>query len=127
MNLKNFIIGGIVGGIADFILGGLFYQVVFPTLYPPTPDMKMSFIAMGCMTFGFLVSYIFNKWAGITTFASGAMAGAIIGLFYGLSMNFFMYSGMPLNIQNFATDAVVNILMGAGVGGAVGFVLGKLK
>ena len=127
MNLKNFIIGGIVGGIADFILGGLFYQVVFPTLYPPTPEMKMSFIAMGCLTFGFLISYIFNKWAGITTFASGAMAGAIIGFFYGLSMNFFMYSGMSLNVQNFATDTVVNILMGAGVGGAVGFVLGKLK
>ncbi|WP_284652924.1 hypothetical protein [Flavobacterium terrisoli] len=127
MNVKNFIVGGIVGGIVNFLLGWVFYAKLFPDLYPETPDTKLEFIALGCFTFGFLVSYIFTKWAGITKPMTGLFAGAVIGFLNGLSMNFFMYSGMPLNVQNMITDIAICTITGACIGAAVAFVNGKMK
>ncbi len=127
MNFKNFIIAGIVGGIVDFILGGVFYQGIFPDLYPDTGNTKMEFIILGCFTFALFMSYVFAKWANITTIKTGLIAGATFGFFYGLSMNFFMYSGMEVIYKNMVIDTLVNIAMGAGTGAAIAFVNGKLK
>ncbi len=41
MNVKNFIVGGIVGGIVDFLLGWLFYGMLFKDIFPESPDMKI--------------------------------------------------------------------------------------
>lgn len=127
MNVKNFLVSGIVGGIVYFLLGGLFYQVLFPTIYPPSENEKIELIALGCLTFGLFVSYIFVKWANISTTKSGFIAGAVIGLFYGLSMNLFMYSGMQMDVQKFATDVIINTIMGSLVGATVALVCGKMK
>ena len=127
MNVKNFIVGGIVGGIVNFLLGWVFYGMLFKDLYPETPDTKLEFIALGCFAFAFLMSYIFNKWAGITNPMTGLSAGAVIGFISGLSMNFFMYSGMALNVQNMITDVAINTVIGAAIGASIAFVNGKMK
>lgn len=127
MNVKNFLIAGIVGGLVDFLLGFLFYGIIFKDSYPETPDMKLEFIFLGCITFGLLMSYIFIKWAGIKNPITGLTAGASIGFLYGLSTNFFMYSNRPLDTQNFIIDVVISIIIGAGVGAAVALVNGKIK
>lgn len=127
MNFKNFIIAGIVGGIVDFLLGGLFYQVIFKDLYPENPNTKMVFIVLGCITFALFMSYVFIKWAGISEIKTGLIAGAIFGFFYGLSMNFFMYSSMEVNYINICKDVFANIVMGAGTGAAIAAINGKLK
>jgi hypothetical protein len=127
MNVKNFIVGGIVGGIVNFLLGWVFYGMLFKDIYPESPEMKLEFIALGCLTFGFLVSYIFNKWAGISNPMTGLSAGAVIGFINGLSMNFFMYSDIPLNVQNMITDVAICTVTGAIIGAAVAFVHGKMK
>ncbi len=88
----------------------------------------MSFMILGSLAYGALISFIFNKWAGISTWATGAKAGAIIGFIAALWMNFFMYSGMAeVNYQSFALDIVLNILIGAIVGAAVAMVSGKAE
>lgn len=127
MNLKNFFIAGIVGGIVDFLLGWVFYGMLFKELYPQNENTNLLFIFLGCMTFGFFISYIFTKWAAISNAVTGLKAGAAIGFFTSLSMNFFMYSGRELNAQNMVTDIVVSIIMGGAIGAAVAFVNGKLK
>ena len=127
MNVKNFVIGGIVGGIVDFLLGWLFYGILFKEVYPQNENMNLTFIFLGCMTYGFFISYIFTQWAGITNPITGIKAGAIIGLFTSLSMNFFMYSNMEINYQNMAIDVLISILLGAGVGAAIAVVNGKIK
>lgn len=127
MNLKNFLIAGIVAGIVDFLLGWLFYGMLFKDLYPQSEETKLPFIFFGCMTFGFFISYIFTKWAGITNPVTGLIAGATIGIFSSLSMNFFMYSGMALNVQNMVTDIVISTIIGAAMGATVAIVNGKLK
>lgn len=127
MNLKNFFIAGIVGGIVDFLLGWVFYGMIFKDIYPQNEHTNLLFIFLGCMTFGFFISYLYVRWAGITSPKIGFSTGLIIGFFNSLAMNFFMYSSMELNTQNMLSDIFASIIIGGGIGGAVAFVNGKLK
>lgn len=129
MNAKNFVVAGIVGFIVDFLLGWLFYGVIFPDIYKSTlnESEQMQFITLGCLAFGFFVSYVWVKWAGFTNWLSGLKAGAIFGFFYGLSMNMFMASGMGFVMENFIKDMIAGIVMAALVGAAVAFTNGKMK
>jgi len=127
MKMKNFLVSGIAGGLVDFLLGWLLYGVLFKDLYPQGENMNLVLIFLGCMTFGLFVSYIFTRWAGITNLTKGLTTGGIIGLFTSLSMNFFMYATMTLNIQNMAIDVVLSTILAACVGTTVAFVNGKMK
>jgi hypothetical protein len=130
MNVKNFIIGGIVGGIVDFLLGWLLWGFLFKSFFPPHDEnqMNMLFIFLGCMTFGFFISFIFNQWASIATMASAAKAGAMIALFLGLFANFF-YHSMELtpDYSVIAIDVLLTIICGAVVGAVVTLVNNKMK
>ncbi|WP_299114510.1 hypothetical protein [uncultured Winogradskyella sp.] len=129
MNTKSFIIAGLVGGIVDWLLGWLFYGIIFADKFPQ-PDAEsnaMIYITLGCLAFGFFISYIYNKWANISTFGTGLKAGAIIGLFMGLISNFFRLAEQASdNFEMFGIDLAISIVMAALVGGAVGFVNGKV-
>ncbi|HWR94717.1 MAG TPA: hypothetical protein VN192_05920 [Flavobacterium sp.] len=127
MNFKNFLIAGIVGGIVNFLLGWVFYGMLFKDLYPEDENTNLTLIFLGCITFGLFMSYIFNKWAGITIPLTGLKAGAIIGLFNSLGMNFFMYSSRTLVIENIAIDVIISTIIGAIMGTFVAFTIGKMK
>ena len=127
MNAKNFLVSGVVGGIVNFLLGWVFYGILFKDIYPQNENMNLLFIFLGCMTSGLFMAYIFTKWAGITNPLTGLQAGAVIGLFTSLSMNFFMYSSMPVNYQNLALDVIITIVISALMGAAIAFVNGKMK
>ena len=129
MNTKSFIVAGLVGGIVDWLLGWLFYGIIFADKFPQ-PDAEsnaMIYITLGCLTYGFFISYIYNKWANISTFSTGLKAGAVIGLFMGLAANFFrMAEQASENFEMFGIDLAISIVMVAIVGGVVGFINGKL-
>jgi hypothetical protein len=128
MNTKNFIIGGIAGGIINFLGGWVFYGMLFKEQFPPGDNMNLLFVFLGCMTFGFLLSYIFNKWANISSLNGGLMAGAILGLFLGLWGNFFQYSMLAEpNYQLMLLDVGISIALGAITGAAIGLVNAKMK
>ncbi|MDI6031492.1 hypothetical protein QLS91_00255 [Flavobacterium sp. LB2P84] len=128
MNVKFFLVSGIVGGIVQFLLGWLFYGILFKNSFPSDGNENMLFIFLGCMTFGFFVSYIFTKWAGISNAATGLKAGAVIGLFMSLYSNFFMNSmTSEINYQTMGLDIVITIVMAALVGAVIALVNGKLK
>jgi len=127
MNVKNFLVAGIAGGIVNFLLGWVFYGMLFKDIYPEGEEMNLVFTFLGCLTSGFFVAFIFTKWAGITMPVTGLKAGAIIGFFTSLSMNFFMYSNKAVNYQNIALDVVISIVIGAIIGAAVALILGKMK
>ena len=130
MNVKNFIVGGIVGGIVDFLLGWLLWGMLFRDAFPPTDEsqMNMMFIFLGCLTFGFFISYIFAKWAGISSAITGAKAGAVIALFLSLFNNFFHGSNtLTPDYQSFALDVALTVFCGAVVGAVIGLINGKLK
>lgn len=127
MNVKNFVVGGIVGGIVQYLLGWLFYDKLFGDFFPQSPEMKLEYIFLGCLTFGFFVSYIFTRWAGIANIMGGLKAGAVIGLFTSLSMNFFMCSTMAPDFKVMAMDVAISTVMGALTGAVIGMLNGKMK
>lgn len=129
MKTKNFLVSGIAGGIVDFLLGWLFYGMLFKDSFPQPEESSNSMIMifLGCLTYGLFMAYIFTKWAQITTAVTGAKAGATISLFIALAMNFFnmaMDSGAAL--QTAALDVAIGIVMGAIIGAVIGLVNGKL-
>lgn len=129
MKTKNFLVSGIAGGIADFLLGWLFYGMIFKDSFPQPEEStnSMVMIFLGCLTFGLFIAYIFTKWANISTAATGAKAGAIISLFIALAMNFFnMAMDSTATIQTAALDVAIGIVMGAIIGAIIGAVNGKL-
>lgn len=127
MNVKNFLVAGIAGGIINFLLGWVFYGILFKDIYPEGEDMNLVFTFLGCLTSGLFVAFIFTKWAGISMPVTGLKAGAIIGFFTSLSMNFFMYSNKAVNYQNIALDVLISIIISAIIGAAVALILGKMK
>ncbi|MBC2845844.1 hypothetical protein [Winogradskyella flava] len=130
MKTKTFVVAGLVGGIVDWLLGWLFYGILFVDTFPQPQEgtNAMLFITLGCLAFGFFISYIFNKWAQITTLATGAKAGAIIGLFMGLITIFFgMANQAEVDYQRFGLELVISIVMAAVVGAVVGLINGKVK
>lgn len=135
MNLKSFTIGTLVGGIAFFLLGFIFYGTILVDFFQQNSGSatgitkeEPSFLSLflGEIAFGALYTYIFLQWANIRTFASGAKGGAVIGLLLGLGYNLINFG--VNNIMTFTghlTDTAVSLFSGAIAGGVIGWVLGK--
>ena len=130
MKTKNFLISGISGGIVNFLLGWLFYGLLFVESFPQPEESSNTLIMifLGCLTFGLFLAYIFTNWAQITTVSTGAKAGAIIGIFMGLYFNFFnMAMNTEATNQLFALDVGISIIMTAITGAIIALINGKLK
>lgn len=119
MNMKNFVLGGIAGGVTDFLLGWILYGMIFYDFFGGH-EPNLNFIAFGCLAFGFLMSYILIVIGGVHGFAAGARYGAAIGLLVALMSNFFMRAmESQVNWQQFGVDVIIGIIMGTIVGGVV--------
>ncbi|MGV3696505.1 hypothetical protein [Flavobacterium sp.] len=126
--MKNFLIAGFVGGIVDWLLGWLFYGILFLDYFKDEQPTNMLFITLGCLTFGLFVSYIFTRWAHISTLATGLKGGAAIGVLMGLQSIFFNQAMKAApDYQMMGLDLIIMVVMGALVGGTVGLVNGKLR
>jgi len=127
MNIKSFTLSAIAGTIIYFLLGWLFYGTLFPNLYPNEGQDSLIFVFGGCLFYALVFALIFNKWANISTFKSGTIAGAYLGALYSISMNFYMYSSSDLNIENFITDVLITTISTGIMCGVIGYIIGKTK
>lgn len=126
MNTKSFLASGLAAFVLNFLLGWLFYGIVFPDLMPSQGEENMVFIAMGCLFSGLLMAYVFTAVASIKEAGEGFKVGAIFGILNALSMNFFMYSTMEPNYQNMGIDVAITLVMGGIVGAVIGMINGKM-
>ena len=124
---KSIIYSTITGTIVYFLLGWLFYGILFTDLYPPQEGQSMLFIVLGALFYVLIFSIVYARWASISTFKSGAMAGLILGLLYSLSMSFYMASSMGLDVERLVTEAFIAAVSTALMGGVVGLTIGKTK
>ena len=130
MNAKKFIIGGIVGGFVDFLLGWLIYGILLKDTFPSEEGAteNMLFIFLGCMSFGFLISYVFAQGEGVSKCVPGIKLAAGIALFMSLSINFFQnMTKETIDFQLMAIDVVASMVLASFVGAVVAVTLGKLK
>ena len=131
MNVKNFFIGGIVGGIVDFLMGWLVWGILLKDTFPPPEGSgpeNMVFIFLGCMSFGFMLSYIFAQGDGVSQCIPGIKVAIGIALFMSLANNFFysMYKD-TMDVKLVAIDVVASIVVAAVVGAAIAVTNGKMK
>ena len=132
MNTKM-LIGGVLGGIVYFLLGWLVYGIIFADSMGAGACMRahdavlLLWIFIGNVFIGLMLSYVFSRMATVTTFGSGAMAGAIIGLLSAIGIDSLMY-GTTTNMESpthIFMGAVTTAVMWGIVGGAIGWWLGR--
>jgi hypothetical protein len=128
MNVKNFIIGGIVGGIVDFLMGWLLYGMLLKDTFPTDGKENLLFIFLGCLCFGFLISYVFSLGEGVTKCVPGIKTALVIGFFMSLSNNFFRnMTSETIDLKFMAIDVLAALAISAMVGAVVAVVNGKMK
>lgn len=131
MNVKNFLIGGIAGGVADFLMGWLVYGILLKDTFPKPEGAgpeNMLFIFLGCMCFGFLLSFIFAQGEGVSKCVPGIKVALGVGLFMSLCNNFFyaMYKD-SMDVKMVVIDVVASLAIATVVGAVIGVVNGKMK
>lgn len=129
MNAKNLIAGGITGGIAYFFLGWIVYGIVLREYFPePAGEDNLVHIALGSMSYGFLMGWVFQLNEGIKKCVPGIKAGIGIGLFVALHMTFFINMNAPtLDLKMTLIDTLAMLFISAIVGAIVGVINGKLS
>lgn len=136
MDAKKFLIGTLVGGVAFFFLGYLLYGLALAGFFAghagaASGEMKTmeeivwwSLIA-GNIASGALLTYIFLKWANVSTFSSGLSAGGAVGFLASLSMDLIRYAtSNSLDLTGSLADVAVGTVMSAVAGGIIGAALG---
>ena len=133
MNSKV-LIGGVIGGIAFFLLGYLMYGVLLGNAMAACtscqrPMEEINFICLfaGNLFVGWAIAYIFHRWATISTFVGGATAGAILGLLLAIGFGSIGYatSTVYTGITCIIYYVIAEVIMWAGVGGVIGWWLGR--
>ena len=135
MDIKKLLFGTLAGFVSYFLLGWLIYGLILmdmmselnnPDVMRAEEDMNWATMILSNVCYGFLLTYIFLKWANISSFGAGASAGAIISLLIALTvdLSLYSYSTMITSMTGIVIDVVASIVMGGITGGVIGAVLG---
>lgn len=136
MNVK-LLLATLAGAVAAFLLGWLFWGVLltdffaantntFEGLEKEMPNLILMFFSN--VVIAFLLGFIFQRWAHISTFVGGLKGGAIIGILIAISYDLSFLSMMNLfNTSAAIVDILTATVWYALIGGVVAFVLGYGK
>ena len=128
---------GVIGGLTALLLGFLSYGLILSDFFEQqigsaTGVMKseadFNWIAMvvGHLSYGLLFAIIYGRWASISTLPTGVKAGAVLGLLIGVTVDMINFgSTNTMTLTGALADIVVMTVIGAIMGGVVGFVLGR--
>ncbi len=138
MNVQKIILGTLGGAVVFFFAGWLIFgmalmgtRAAHTTHYdglmkPEGATEGFVLIAIAMIVTALLYTIIFNRWAGIKTFATGAKAGALIAVLGGLASGIMSMAMMNLfDWTVIGLDVVGNLIWGALGGGAIGWILGR--
>lgn len=135
MNTKNFLLGGIVGGIVFFLLGWLFYGNLFADYFREHPGTATGVakpmdqivwwaLILGNLIAGFFLAYIFSK-SGVSTPTSGLVMGAVLGLLMSCSTSLIIFATSNIYSKHILlADVGITLVRSALAGAAVGAVMG---
>ena len=137
MKTNKIIIGGLVGGVAFFLLGWIIYGMVLMSFLMENQnqcamrsmeDMIWWSLILSNFVWALAYSVIFS-WSNITGFAAGLKAGFIIGLLVSTSvdLSFYSFTTMYSNLTAIAADVAASTVMSAIGGGVIAWVMGMGK
>jgi hypothetical protein len=137
--LTRILLATLVGGIVMFGLGFLIYGILLDAfmkanmtaeavkLMKDQPNFILLFASN--LVFAWVLAFIFERWASIKTFVTGAIAGAIIAGSIALAIDL-QFSAI-MNLMSGFVPVIVDVLgavvLGGISGGVIGLVLGKLN
>jgi len=139
MDTKKLLMGTVVGGIAYFFLGYLIYGMALTDFMAAhtgsatgvqraMEEMVWWALLLGNFAGGALLSYVFLKWANVSSFGGGLSAGATLGFFVATTFDFTMFATSNIiDLTGVVTDIVAYSVMSGISGGIIGTVLGMGK
>jgi len=134
MNTNKILVAGLIGGIFAFLFGWLFFGILLKDQMTShvsgymrsDSEMIVWAMALSCLLWGMFFAYVFAHWASISTWRTGAKAGAILGFLVGASYDLGMYSMTNhFDLNSMLVDIVLNTFYSALVGLVVGWWLGR--
>jgi hypothetical protein len=128
VDIKRFIIGTIVGGIALYILGYVMFNLAFADFFAANagsatgawkdPQVIWA-IALGTLSYAALITLALGTRAGSTTIVEGLKVGAIVGFLMWFSADMIFYGIWNVwNLTAASVDTLLELVRG-GIGGAV--------
>lgn len=137
MNTNKFLIGGIIGGVASFLLGWLVWGMLLMNFMKEhttevgkavmRADENIIWWALiaGNLLWGFVLSYVLNK-SGANSFRTGAITAAVLSVLVAASYNCFIYAFNNIfDTTSMVVDIIANLVVGGIVGGIIGWYLGR--
>ena len=133
MKSNKFLLGGIVGGIAYFLLGWLVWGMLlmdFFKTHSTAPagtmrdekDMIWWALIVGNIALGFLLSFILSK-SNVKTAGGGAASGAVIGLLMAIAWDTLTFAQFNLfDTTVILVDIVASIVVTGITGAIIGWV-----
>lgn len=114
------VLSTIVVGIVLFLLGWLFYGLIFMNYFKEyyghisrgADDMKIWAFAVASLVQAFFMYLIYSKgYSGGSPFGEGFKFGLYISLFMGIPYVFYTWGGMPVKYQGVVVDGILMIIM----------------
>ena len=128
------LLAALAGGVTSFLLGWLIWGIllmdVLREVNPQIEGMEkdppnLVLIFVSGLVWALLYAIIYDRWANISTFKTGLIAGAWISGLLALSLDLmFMATTNMVSMNGALIDVVANIVVGALIGGVIGWVLG---
>lgn len=133
------LLAALVGGVAAFFLGWLIFGIVTagymekhvlqaPGLMKTEAEMNLGLMALSNLAVALAFAWIFDR-MGVVTAMGGAMAGAVIGFLFYLSvdLSFLAMTNMLDGPVAALVDTLSYTVWSSCVGGVVGYMLGRGK
>jgi hypothetical protein len=136
MNGK-FFLSAIAGAVTSFLLGWVIYGFVLKSfmeanmIHYPGLEMEMPnmfILILSTLLMSVFIAFVFQRWAGFTTFMNGLYGGLIIGFFISASIDLSFFSMMNLFTPKYlVVDIIVGTINTGIIGGVIAAILGMGK
>ncbi|MBK9737525.1 MAG: hypothetical protein IPO92_22255 [Saprospiraceae bacterium] len=134
MNTNKILIAALIGGVFSFFFGWLVFGIIFKDamnvpmegFMKPESEFVLWAMVVSNLMWGLLMAYIFVQWANISTWMSGATAGAILGFLISAAYDFGFFAMTNMfTMSSMLTDIAVNTVYVGIMGAVVGWWLGR--
>lgn len=123
---KKLILSTFAGTIVCFLLGYIFYGLLFQNLYTFNENENLWFVFFGSLFFVMILSYVIVFKLNIISKRFGLKIGATIGGLFNASYNFFMYSDKTPLYDKIFVDIIIGVIIGGLTGVVIAMVNKKL-